>query len=124
MKDPTISMNFPFFMLMVGPSQTGKTTWIFNFIKYFSHINEGHTLKKVLFLHMAEFMNSANVDDDSFKNVTFHSVKNTMSNNELKMDDKIIDTIEKFKHKVELESGDEFEHNLVVMDDMMLAVGS
>ena len=83
-------MNFPFFMLMVGPSQTGKTTWIFNFIKYFSHINQGHVLKNVLFLHMTEFINSGDLDDDSFKNVTFHSVKNTMSNDELKMDGEII----------------------------------
>ena len=123
-KDPTIPMNFPFFMLMVGPSQTGKTTWIFNFIKYFSHINRGHTLKNVLFLHMAEFVNSVNPSDDFLKNVTFHPVKNTMSNNESKMDDEIIDTIEKFKQKVGLENDDEFKHNLVVMDDMMLAVGS
>ena len=117
-------MNFPFFMLMVGPSQTGKTTWIFKFIKYFSHINKGHTLKNVLFLHMAEFINSANLDDDSLKTVTFHPVKTNMSNNEGKMDDEIIKAIEKFKHKVELEDDNKFKHNLVIMDDMMLAVGS
>ena len=65
---------------------------------------------------MAEFINSVDLDDDS--------LKNTMSNNESKMDSEIIDAIEKFKQKVKLENGDEFEHNLVVMDDMMLAVGS
>ena len=117
-------MNFPFFMLMIGPSQTGKTTWIFNFIKHFSHINRGHTLKNVLFLHMAEFINSANLDKDTLKRVTFHPVKTNMSNDESKMDDEIIEAIEKFKSKVELENDDDFEHNLVIMDDMMMAVGS
>ena len=47
-----------------------------------------------------------------------------MSNDESKMDGEIINTIERFKQKVELSKDDEYEHNLVVMDDMMLAVGS
>ena len=120
-----INMNFPFFMLMVGPSQTGKTTWIFNFLKCFSHINEGHTLKNILFLHMAEFITPPNFDDDYLKKVTFHSVKANLSKDESKMDNEIIESIENFKRKIESEDGgDEFQHNLVIMDDMMLAVGS
>lgn len=45
-------LNFPFFMLLIGPSQTGKTCWIYKFLKYFSYINPGHTLNKALYLHM------------------------------------------------------------------------
>ena len=104
-------MNFPFFMLMVGPSQTGKTTWIFKFLKYFDHINENHTLKNVLFLHMAEFTNPEHFNDHSLENVTFHPVKMSLSNGESKMDEEIIQAIEKFKNKVELEDQNEFEQS-------------
>ena len=118
-------MNFPFFMLVVGPSQTGKTTWILNFIKHFSFINPGHTLQNVLFLHMAEFNNLPDMD---YGNINFHSVKSNMSENESKVDEEIIATIEKFKKKVETpeneDDDDEHKHNLIIMDDMMLAVGS
>ena len=62
-KHSTVSMNFPFFMLMVGPSQTGKITCILNFIKYFSFINKGHISQNVLFLHMAKFGNMINLED-------------------------------------------------------------
>ena len=118
-------MNFPFFMLVVGPSETGKTTWIFNFIKHFSFINPGHTLQNVSFLHMAELNNLPDMD---YRNINFHSVKSNMSENESKVDEEIIATIEKFKKKVETpeneDDDDEHKHNLIIMDDMMLAVGS
>lgn len=93
----TIPMNFPFFMLMVGPSQTGKTNWILNFIKYFSFINPGHALQNVLFLHMAEFKNLSDLDHESYRKINFHSVKSTMADNESQVDEEIISTIEKFK---------------------------
>ena len=118
-------MNFPFFVLIVGPSQTGKTTWILNFIKHLSFINPGHTLQNVLFLHMAEFTDLPDMD---YENINFHSVKGTMSENESKVDEEIIATIEKFKKKVQApedtNDDDEHKHNLIIMDEMMLAVGS
>ena len=117
-------MNFPFFMLMIGPSQSGKTTWLLNFIKYFSFINPGHTLQNVLFLHMAEFANTNEIDPEKFKNITFHSLKTSMTENEEMMDDEIIKTINEFKKKVKKNNKNENEHNLVIMDDMMMAVGS
>ena len=117
-------MNFPFFMLMIGPSQSGKTTWIMNFIKYFSFINPGHTLLNVLFLHMAEFANFDEIDRTNFKNVIFHSVKTSMTENEEMADEEIIRTINEFKDKVSKEKSAHNEHNLVIMDDMMMAVGS
>ena len=115
-------MNFPFFMLMIGPSQSGKTTWIMNFIKHFSFINPGHTLLNVLFLHMAEFTNFDEIDRSNFKNVIFHPVKTSMTENEEMVDDEIIKAINEFKNKVSKENADN-EHNLVIMDDMMMAVG-
>ena len=117
-------MNFPFFMLVIGPSQTGKTTWILDFVKHFSFINPGHTLRNVLFLHMAEFTNYDDLDHEKFKNVSFHSIKSSMSNNEIKADDEIIKAINEFKAKMSKLENDENEHNLIIMDDMMMAVGT
>ena len=118
-------MNFPFFMLMIGPSQSGKTTWLLNFVKFFSFINPGHTLHNVLFLHMAEFINMDKIDPNKFKNITFHSLKTSMTENEEMMDDEIIKTINEFKKKVSKKKYEnDHEHNLVIMDDMMMAVGS
>lgn len=97
-------MNFPFFMLMIGPSQTGKTTWILNFVKHFSFVNPGHTLQNVLFLHMAEFTNFEEIDHEELKNVTFHSVKTPMSIGELRVDEEIMKTIDDLKKNREKES--------------------
>ena len=117
-------MNSPFFMLVIGPSQTGKTTWILDFVRHFSFINPGHALRNVLFLHMAEFANYDDLDNEKFKNVSFHSIKSSMSNNEIKADDEIIKTINEFKAKISKSENDENEHNLIIMDDMMMAVGA
>ena len=114
-------MNFPFFMLMVGPSQTGKTTWIFNFIKHFSFINHGHTLRNV-FLHMAEFDNST--EFVGAENVEFYSIKSSMKEDELKIDAEIIKAVEDFKRKTESMKKSKKEHDMIVMDDMMMAVGT
>ena len=102
---------------MVGPSQTGKT-WILNFIKHFSFINPGHALRNVLFLHMAEFTNFEEIDHEGLQNVCFHPVKNSMSNNELKVDEEIIKTIDDFKKKIEKSDNNANKHSPIIMDDI------
>ena len=49
-KNCCIPFNFPFFMLLIGPSQSGKTTWIKKLISHFSEINKT-TLNSILYFH-------------------------------------------------------------------------
>lgn len=86
-------MNFSFFMLMIGPSQAGKTTWIKTFIKSFTYLNPGHTLESILYLHMSKDDKLwEDLDDD-----LLHKIKINLTNNE--MIDKEITQIEIFKSK-------------------------
>ena len=96
----SICMNFPFFMLMIRPSQTGKTTWMLDFIKHFSYINPGHTLTNVLYLHMSDFDMPYCYDDNMLKFIKFYLIKSNMADDGSHVDNKIISEIESFKKKV------------------------
>ena len=85
-------------MLLIGPSQTGKTTWIYKFISNFDHINPGHKLKKVLFLHMTVKENALLNKEDSEK-VVHHRISNSNMQDDENIDEEIIDVVEKFKSK-------------------------
>ena len=47
-----IPLNFPFFMLLIGPPQCGKTIWIEKFIACFSKINKKILKKSFISMHL------------------------------------------------------------------------
>ena len=105
---------------MIGPSQTGKTSWILDFITSFSYINPGHILTDVLFLHMVDVDIPTRYFRDLKTNIKFHKIKSHMIDENF-ADNEIITEIDNFKKKL----GDrkDNEHSLV-LEDTMLAVGT
>ena len=66
-------------MLMIGPSQTGKTYWILDFIQSFPYTNPGHILTDVLFLHMADVDIPHPYFKDMEMKIKFHKIKSHMT---------------------------------------------